>query len=179
MRKYIIGLVFVAAVVFWPETTQAHVLLTDTKANIGAVLHINPDDDPIAGQTNQLYFDVQDKGSKVRITYSGYELLINDELGKTAKPALEIANTTLIASYNFPRQGLYKLTLRSKSSYEQFQKVAMTYSLRVSRGTINPTETKEEYPLATVTAMGAGIALAVLAILAYNNRHLIARHSSF
>ncbi len=179
MKRYIVGLILVTAATLWPIPAQAHVLLADTKANIGAVLHINPDDDPVAGQTNQLYFDLQDKNSQVRIAYSGYELLVMDEQGKGAKPVLEIADSTLIASYNFPRQGLYKLTLRSKSSYEQFQKVSMTYSLRVSRGTANPAETKEEYPLATVTAMGAGIALTVLTILAYNNRRLIARHSTF
>ncbi len=179
MKKYIIGFFLIAATMLWSAPAQAHVLLTDTKANIGAVLHTNPDDDPIAGESNQLYFDLQDKNSKVRITYSGYELLITDEQGKTAKPPLEIADTTLIADYNFPRQGLYKLTLRSKPSYEQFQKVAMVYSLRVSRGVVNPAETKEEYPLATIVALGTAITFAVLVILAVNNRREIARHSTF
>ncbi len=142
-------------------------------------MHINPDDDPIAGQVSQLYFDVQDKNSEVRIAYSGYELVVTNENGVATTVPLSISGSTLGTDYTFPTTGLYSLTLRSKASYDQFQKVSMQDSIRVSRGPTNTASATPEHPMASVVVLGSAVALVVLAILAFNNRQNIARQSKF
>src|SRR5438045_57931 len=51
---------FLFTFVFWlnPHIVSAHVLKTD--GNIGAVLHIDPDDDPIAGSQASFFFEFKD-----------------------------------------------------------------------------------------------------------------------
>ncbi len=180
MKKYIyIFSLIIMTTIVWSAQVKAHVLLRDPKVNIGAVLHINPDDDPIAGEISELYFDLQDQNSQVRIAYSGYELIVTDEKGTDVQAPLTISDTTLIAKYNFPSQGLYKLTLRSKASYDQFQKVSMEDSLRVSRGINSGARAQTKYPLANAVVLISAVALGVLAIVAFNYRRVIAGHSRF
>ncbi len=179
MKKYLLSLVCLVLVTAWTTSVSAHVLLRDARADIGAVLHINPDDDPIAGQTSQLYFDLQDKNSQVRIAYSGYELIIADERNGAVTVPLTVSGSTLQVEYTFPSQGLYRLTLRSKASYDQFQKVAMRDSLRVSRGVAGRIDSKPKHPLASVISLAVTVAFISLVILAWNYRHIIARHSRF
>lgn len=51
----------VLGVLILPASVSAHVLITDKNNQIGSVLHITPDDDPIAGQPSALYFDIESK----------------------------------------------------------------------------------------------------------------------
>ena len=38
-----------AGLLLYTPSVSAHVLITDTTKEIGAILHIQPDDDPVAG----------------------------------------------------------------------------------------------------------------------------------
>lgn len=180
MKRYLYALVvLVLSAVMYPEPALAHVLIRDSRANIGAVLHINPDDDPIAGQTSQLYFDLQDKNSQVRLPYDGYELTVTDDKNKPTKVSLSSAGSSLIAGYDFPVQGLYTLRLRSKPAYDQFLKVSLDYSLRVSRGASDGSQTAPQHPLADTISVVTGVSFVVLAMLGFNYRRSIARHSTW
>lgn len=158
---------------------QAHVLLRDDTVNIGAVLHIKPDDNPIAGEISELYFDIQDKNSSVRIPYSGYDLIVTDEANQSTTVATEVSDSTVIAKYNFPTQGLYRLELKSKAQYDQFQKVSMQDSLRVERGVVGGAAVVKDVSWAQ-TGLVIGLAgIGVLLLVAWNNRVTIARQSTW
>lgn len=181
MKKYLFLLVVLGLAGLHYQTAEAHVLLRDPQTKIGAILHINPDDDPIAGEGEftQLYFDIQDKNAQTRLPLAAYQLTIIDEAGTSNYVHLEEAGSTLIATYTFPSQGLYRLELRSTPDYDSFLKVSMQDSLRVSRGTITNTPTGQKHPLAGIIAFVAANVFVVLAIVAFNYRQKIARHSIF
>lgn len=151
------------------DAVSAHVLIVDQRTKVAAVFHTNPDDDPIAGETSELYFDIQDKTSDVRIPYSGYELVVRDEAGNQSQVPVRAAGSTVIAEYVFPAQGLYELTLRSQPQYRAFQEVALQASLRVSRSAGVAPQTPN-HAWASAGLAGGLLATAMLAILFLNNR---------
>lgn len=165
-------------VVLMPQSASAHVLLIDRQANIAAVLHVNPDDDPVAGQPSQLFFDVQDNDSQVRVPYSAYELAVTNEADATVVVRMQSNGSTVSADYTFPSQGLYRLSLRSASTYNGPQKVSLDTSLRISRGE-GLFKAEERYPWATAGMYIGAVALIMLMIQAVNNRKSIVAYSHF
>ncbi len=178
-RTLIVQLVIVLVAIscFMPRRALAHVLIQDSTVNVGAVLHINPDDDPVAGQSSELYFDIQDANSRVRIPYEGYQLLVTDETGQTKQIVTSFHDTNVIATYVFPTQGLYRLELKSAPKYDQFQKVSLRYSLRVGRGIGHVTSRSYDWTSPLIIGSLGGVVL--LAVLVINNRKQIARQSTW
>lgn len=157
---------------------HAHVLFVDEAARVAAVFHSNPDDDPIAGEVSELYFDIQDDDSRARIPYSGYNLSITDEAGQVTKVPLRVSDSTVIAEYTFPSRGLYKLSLRSQPAYDEFQKVSLSGSIRVNRGVGTTTITRSND--AAILGLTAGMtAFALLAIVFVTYRKDILAKSRF
>lgn len=156
-----------------PKAVFAHVLLEDKNAEVGAVLHLTPDDDPIAGQNSQLFFDIQDKNTQARIPYSGYELLSTNESNTTTAIPLEVSGKTLTANYTFPVQGVYRLELKSKQSYDSFVKVSILYTLRVSRGKLQPGAISKKQDGANLGIIASIAATGGLIIVGFNNRREI------
>lgn len=180
MKRKIVGVIAVLVLLLAPhKIAQAHVLLVDKQTNIAAVFHTNPQDDPIAGEDSELYFDIQDKNSEVRIPYDGYSLLITDEVGNETAVKIKAAGSTVIAEYVFPSRGLYRLDLKSLPQYDDFQKVAMSSSLRVNRGvgTANLNVNKNQW--ANVGLIGSGLSIVLLAVTFFNNRKNILAKSKF
>lgn len=179
MKKLVFAALTMLSLIAIPGSADAHVLLRDTKTNIGAVLHINPDDDPAAGPISQLYFDIQDQKAATRIPYTGYQLLITNEQGATRQTALDANGSNVTANYAFPTQGVYKLELRSGPRYDDFAHVSLTYSLRVSRGVAGQNAAQNDHPLANIAAVISASLLLALAIIALNNRYAIRKNSKF
>lgn len=177
--KYLVALVLATAVYMHSITqVQAHVLFVDKNTNVAAVFHSNPNDDPIAGENSELFFDIQDASSSVRIPYSGYDLMVTNETGERTTISTTASGTSVKAEYVFPSQGLYKLSLRSQPKYDQFQKVVIEGSLRINRG-IGSSQVVQSNALPTTGLIVSLTALAMLAIVFSNNRQLISRKSTF
>lgn len=64
MKKRFIFPILISIILFAPFLTFAHVLQTD--GEIGAVLHVEPDDDPIAGQLATFEFELKDKANRFK-----------------------------------------------------------------------------------------------------------------
>src|SRR5690606_41986940 len=73
-------------------TRRSSDLTTGTK---GAIVHIIPDDDPIAGQESELYFDMQDKLP----TGSSVVLNIQDNNGGTKQVSTKIDGSLATSKY--------------------------------------------------------------------------------
>lgn len=155
----------------------AHVLFIDKQTNIAAVFHSNPNDDPVAGEESELFFDIQDKNSSVRIPYSGYDLIITDETGQRTRLRMSASDSTVQAKYTFPSQGLYLLSVQSQPEYDAFQKVSINGSLRVTRGVGASAKPDNSLPL--IGLVGSGTAIFLLGITFFNNREKILRNSKF
>lgn len=178
LRHFISLLLVVFVLIASVKPAQAHVLFVDRNTNIAAIFHSNPNDDPIAGERSELYFDVQDKNTNVRIPYSGYDLYVTDESGQETILITRASGSTVSTNYIFPAQGLYLLSLRSQSKYDTFQKVAINGSIRIERG-LGIAAPRKDSELPTIGIIAGLTATSLLAILFINNRKKIIAYSTF
>lgn len=125
---YLVGVLFFLL----PQVVQAHFLKTD--GSIGAVLHIDPDDDPIAGKSSTFYFDVKDETNKFSITTCGCQVKIQQNNQDVySQPVTQSGAESVSGSFLFPSQGVYQVSLVGQplvaGSFAPFQ---LTYDIRVS-----------------------------------------------
>jgi len=153
---------------------SAHIVLRDKNANIGALIHVNPDDDPVAGRPAQMNFSIDDSSATYRAPYKAYSLSVTGADGKSAQAVMSVTDTTVIGTYVFPSQGIYTLNLTAKA--ENGKIIAFRDVLRVSRGIVRVEVKEPEYPWATIVLWNAGIVfLALLAVFMANRRAIIKR----
>lgn len=152
---------------FWmhASSSEAHVLITDHTNTIGAVLHINPDDDPVAGESATLFLDPQisekviDSMQLTIRNADGTETVVDDSY-----------------TYVFPAQGLYELTFAVNSSGYNY---IFTHTQLVSRGVSTGSLDKPTYMWAEVLVLMAVIGFALLIVFILNYRKEIKAQSSF
>lgn len=133
LQKVLFIITVILALVGTVPSAYAHSLKTDD--SIGAVLHIDPDDAPIARTLSTFFFEVKDKQNK----FSGHNctciLTIEGEGRSTANVPLTVASdnpTTLIANHLFSEPGAYTLTVSGSPNKENaFAPFTLTYTIRV------------------------------------------------
>jgi hypothetical protein len=169
MRKYLLVVAIVLTVVCIPRPASAHVLIQDDTHSVGAVLHITPDDDPIAGQPAQLFYDVKNELFQSNVFRP--TLQIADATGKHEDVKITHSGTTVNATYTFPAQGVYDLKLTLSSPDKTY---VFTLAQRVSRGTPAVVATANpDYAwadTALIASICGGIALGVVG---FNHRRQI------
>ncbi len=162
----------IVATVLFSQAASAHVLIKSTNNESAAILHIMPDDDPIAGEKATLMFDTQggllQGGSEVALTVTSKDTRVADVVPTSTDGSL------VSASYVFPVQGLYTITYTVKTGdvstiFEQTQ--------RVSRGVVGSTSTNESYIWAEALLFIVAIFVVILGILAWNYRKAIFKSS--
>ncbi len=173
MNKLILGILLLLGWVALPTKVSAHILVTDTTGQYGAILHVMPDDDPIAGEESNLFYDVQidslddsDYEAILTITNSSDELTIVN---------LETNDSYMSTNYAFPTQGVYRLKLQIKTSSASYN---FESSQRVSRGvTAVASQASNRYAWAELGLVAALSGLVMVAIVGFNYRHKIATYS--
>ncbi len=136
------GLLLLFAIIhtsYFVIPTYAHLLKTD--GSIGAVLHIDPDDDPVAGQQAGFFFEFKDKQNKFTprncdctfsITEDGKEIFSQALFANNANPSLD--NASLF--FTFPERNVYQVKVSGKpNSPNAFQAFTLVYDIRVAKGT--------------------------------------------
>lgn len=173
MKPLFVVAALLVSLLFVVQPVYAHVLLLDQTHTKGAILHITPDDDPIAGQVATIYFDTQGLLAKAG---SSAVLTVRDGRSQTTHAKLAIDSTVATATYTFPTQGVYTLTFTVKSEGKTY---TFTQSQRISRGITAGTRSEPPYTWAEMVLLSVGICFAILVIFAVNHRKAIAKHSSF
>ena len=129
-------LLFVVSCLFLvAQPADAHILKTD--GDIGAVIHVDPDDDPIAGQQSNLFFEFKDKSGKLAIQdctctatilESGKKLTV---IPLNPDPSDRLSGTF---SYTFPEKNVYTIGISGvPTAGNSFQPFTLTYDIRVAR----------------------------------------------
>ena len=127
-KNKIFFLVFISFLLTSGSNIFAHVL--ETAGSIGMVLHVDPDDDPIAKVPSKMYFDFKDKAGDFDINnctcylkiYAQDELIHTERLIKT--------DTT----FTFPNKNVYTIRLEGEPKTNPgFNKFSLSYDLRVDR----------------------------------------------
>lgn len=154
-------------------TASAHVLIVDTTDSKGAILHINPGDNPVAGERSVIIFDTDkemlDKNSQVRLDITNHD-------GATDQVKTEVEGPLAAAEYVFPSRGVYQLTFTVTTGGDQ---LTFNYSQRVSRGLASSVINQPSYEWAKILLLATSIGMALLLILAFNNRRQIKSQSTF
>lgn len=122
-----------------PRAVSAHVLLRDDSHKYGAILHINPDDNPIAGETANLLLDIQ----TIKLDNQTKATLYVDNGSSKSTVIGKIDKSLVTFDYNFPSQGVYDLQFIVKSGNTELN---FQEAWRVSRGISATEQIEQKYP---------------------------------
>jgi hypothetical protein len=119
------------------QPTWAHVESHDRK--IGAILHIDPDDDPIVGQPATFYFEFKDQNNKFQpakcncvflVSENGNVLYTNSLTAGNSNPTLD----NLSQSFTFPQKDVYQVQVKGTPlTPNDFQSFTLNYDVRVAK----------------------------------------------
>ena len=173
MKTLLFVLALVLGSLSLDQTAFAHVIIKDTSGVQGSILHISPDDDPIAGETTDAFYDIQ---SSSRLSVEDAKLKIIDESGSETDVTTFISKGNVSAQIVFPTQGLYKLVLNVTSGQKH---LTFEYDQRVSRGIEASSYTKPTHKVAQAMLVFSGVGILVLLLVALNLRARIITQSRF
>ncbi|WP_287129756.1 hypothetical protein [Candidatus Cyanaurora vandensis] len=125
---------FVLLVLGGSLPTQAHQLKSD--GDVGALLHIEPGDQPQAGVPQQVWFNlVKRGGTKITPGQCNCTLTLNQGPQRLSQTALSLVNKRPTARVTFPKQGRYTLVLTgtAKTAALPFQPFILRWNVQVSR----------------------------------------------
>ena len=173
MKKLVIFGALALMVMLAPvESASAHVFVPDETKVRGAIVHITPDDDPIAGQKATIYFDVQDSILKPDSTVA---LVIQGE-GSREEMTAKFDDSLATFAYTFPSQGVYELVFSVNTGSNAY---TFKQSHRVARGAAVNALDQPSHEWARITLLASGIGFALMLITVINRRREIAKQSTF
>ncbi len=168
ISKLLVVILF-SIIMLFPSSVSAHIL--DSDGAIGAVLHIDPEDDPIVGQPASFFFEIKDKNGKFKPEDCNCLFLIEED-GKQifSQSLFQNSNNPSMATasvfYTFAKRDVYKVSVVGDPIRSgDFQPFKLEYDLRVSRESANkPTssETTNWFSAHMVQLVGGGIVVLFL-----------------
>lgn len=165
-------LIIFTATIFSSQSAHAHVLITDDRKTQGAILHINPDDDPVAGKPSTFFFDMQEIALVKSPTA---KLIINsDSVQEEVEGTLD--SSLIVFEYTFPTQGVYRLQFQVATDDQTY---TFTQPWRVSRGEAADTYEKTRHVWAEITLLLGGTSFALLITIIFGRWKYIWRQSTF
>jgi hypothetical protein len=174
MKRILITILFLLILIPF-YGVYAHEL--ESENTIGAVLHVDPEDDPIIGQESTFFFEVKDTTGRFKGELCDCTATISRQ-GKVVHTVKLFAEgssdlTTPVFSYVFPEKDTYTVSLFGKPKEEgAFDAFTLSYDLRVER--VPPAMPKVEEPTTTeympYIALGVGAIVFLLIFLARRKR---------
>lgn len=152
----------------------AHVLITDTTKKNGAILHIQPDDNPVAGEPSHIFYDIQNLDT-TRSDLITALTITHENSGTTDVPIL-VNENGISADYIFPDDGVYTLMLVIKSSTDNYM---FESSQRVSRGDAAAVTSTVLHTWAEILLIASCVGLLTLLIVGVNYNKRIKAYSTF
>lgn len=136
--KKLIPILFLAIALFtFAQPAHAHFLATD--GSIGAVLHVDPNDEPIAGSQASFFFEFKDKENKFKpencdctfeIDQNGKNIYSQPLFQNNSNPSLSNASVF----YTFPQKDVYQIKVVGKPlTPHTFQQFTLTWDFRVDQ----------------------------------------------
>ncbi len=117
-----------------PISATAHSLKID--GTVGAVLHLSPSDDPLAGPVTSGYLEFKSDAQAFEFSDYDISLSVSAQSGNVAhaipkEDLKETSENTLAFSYAFPKKGVYQLTVAGapQGGAPAFE---LTYDIRVA-----------------------------------------------
>lgn len=155
------------------QDAYAHVLIRDISGSKGAILHIIPDDDPIAGKKATIFFDMQNTTNSI---HKATLDITRQNSHETVSVKTALDGSLITADFIFPRQGVYLLKYQIEVGSETY---IFEQSTRISRGVAVGAVDKTRHTWAEGLLVACGTVFAVLLIVAFNRRRDILEQSKF
>lgn len=120
-----------------PQPAQAHILAVD--GSMGVTLHVDPQDEPLAGVPSRVYvlfspkrgsyFSLDECDCRVRIEKGGSVLA-----ERSVTHEAEHAGDSHVVSYEFPERGVYRVVVEGAPvGAPLFEPFRVSFDLRVAR----------------------------------------------
>ncbi len=137
MKKLVVSVLFIVGVCSITTPVQAHFLVTDK--NIGAVLHVDPSDEPIAKAPSSFFFEFKDKENKFKpescdcmfsIIEGEKEIFSQTLFQNSTNPSL----TSASIFYTFAQKDVYTVKVVGKPNTPgAFQSFTLVWNFRVDQ----------------------------------------------
>ncbi|MDB5175970.1 MAG: hypothetical protein JWM81_828 [Candidatus Saccharibacteria bacterium] len=170
-KQLIILAILFAAILGLQGNASAHVVIKDDTAKTGVVFHITPDDDPVAGEASQLFFDFEQPADN----YS-FGIKIINASGKVTNSFVTVNKQTVSTNYIFPEQGLYHIELTAQAKRPGITSLHYDAHQQVERGAGQ--KTISNHTAAKVSLLGGMAALVVLLAGGVLRRRYMARRDT-
>lgn len=141
--RFFLSIIFLS-ISFITFIGPAHAHTLKTNSTVGAVMHISPEDDPIAGEESGFFFEFKDTENKfkpedcdctISILQSDVELASEQLFANNANPSL----TNASFFYTFPGRDVYKIKITGKPKTPgAFNEFILEFDQRVERESENP-----------------------------------------
>ncbi len=157
-----------------PTPAQAHSLATD--GSIGAVLHIDPDDDPVVSQPSSFFFEFKDKKNKLSLDQCSCTLTITETSKKVADLPLlpgssESSSLNASTSFTFGHKGIYHLQVTGKPIDDAtFQAFSLNYDIRVARETGQKSSIPQWLAIHFIHYIGVAVILGFFIVLSIKEK---------
>jgi hypothetical protein len=177
----ILVLVFTITYHLSPTTSLAHFVKSD--GTVGTLLHIDPEDDPVAGSPSNIIFEFKDTDNQFDLDNCDCKLLISkngQEL--TSLPLTPVSESEKLSSltpFTFPEKNIYNVKITgSPKGNAQFSNFEINYDVRVARETEPGNSTTEKSPWLSEHLVhligGAIIVIFFIAALIIQNKRKVA-----
>lgn len=143
-RKLFLVLLFLVSVI---PGAHAHILRVD--GNIGVLLHVDPNDAPVAGQQANFFVIIQDYSGRFDISECYCTLAIKKDGKEIASFPINSNEFYRQIEYSFPASGIYQVIVAGKPTNGDFQpfKTTFEYYVSTSLGTAATATTQETNPM--------------------------------
>ena len=137
MKKILLLLLVTFLFLSTPKPAEAHFLATD--GSIGAILHVDPNDSPVAGSQASFFFDFKDKQNKFKpencnctfeIDANGKTIFYQNLFQNNSNPSLSNASVF----YTFPTINVYEIkVIGTPVTPHAFQPFTLVWYFRVDQ----------------------------------------------
>lgn len=119
----------------FPIPSFAH--FVKSEHGIGAVLHVDPGDDPVAGEQSNIILEFKDTNSKFNLSncdckiavFEGDKEIINQDLGAVAADQ----SLSSVTPVTFPEKDIYKLKVSGNSKDGSYGAFELQWDIRVAK----------------------------------------------
>ncbi|HYC79951.1 MAG TPA: hypothetical protein VEC17_02905 [Candidatus Binatia bacterium] len=174
-------LLFIAMLLVLPAmAAQAHEV--KHSGSLSILLHMEPLDDPAAGEQGQLYFSVEDSNNKFKVSDCDCQVIVElagqELLNRKVTPEDEApdwgANVMRIP-FVFPSRNIYQVSIIGKSKTNSFADFTLEYDKRIERESVTQPHTQKTGEedsnfLTNYYAIGGGIIILGIIVYEVNNR---------
>ena len=170
-NRILLGALTVGCLTFISHNKPAMAHVVESDQSIGAVLHIDPDDDPIAGEVSTFFFDIKDKTGRFQENNCLCKLRIQQD-GQTLYE--ELFNQPGGGTYTFPSRGIYAVSAVGEPLTDgAFDSFSLDYTIRVERGAGQNTSSGQANERIPLVIAGIGAALFLFVFIRYKIVHSI------